>query len=152
MSNDSAAANLPHADEKAQTNGDLTVASIMISNVHVVTPQMTVKEAIQLLVTHKISGAPVVDQGSVVVSVVSEGDLLKLAATLGLDKKIALGIDKLITPDKMITAKKTDSFTDVYRMFLKYQVHRIVVVDANFKLLGIVSRSNVLRLIANLPA
>jgi CBS-domain-containing membrane protein len=159
MSKDAAAAKQNEAPKsdlatepaKAQSTGDLTVASIMVSDVHAVTLQMTIREAIQLLMKHRISGAPVIDQNHTVVSIVSEGDLLKLAAVLGLEKKIANGLDKLVTPDKLVTAKKTDSFTDVYRTFLKCAVHRVVVIDANYRLLGIVSRSNVLRLLANLP-
>jgi predicted transcriptional regulator len=159
MSKDSAAEKLPQPDEatadkapeKAQITGDMKVSSIMISDVHSVTLQMTIRDAIHLLVKHRISGAPVVDQSHVVVSVVSEGDLLKLAASLGLDKMIAAGLDRLITQEKMIVAKKTDTFTDVYRLFLKHSVHRVVVVDGNYRLLGLVSRSTVLRLIANLP-
>jgi len=144
VSKDAAAAKLSD-----QPTSSLTVASIMISDVFTVTPQMSVREAIQLLVKNKISGAPVIDQGRSVISIVSEGDLLKLAAAIGLDKKIANGLDKLITADKIITAKKTDSFTDVYRSFLKNGVHRILVVDANFGLIGLVSRSNILKLLAN---
>ena len=125
----------------------LTVESIMTSNVQAVTQTMTVREAILLLVEKKISGAPVVDKLEKVVSVVSEGDLLKLAASHGLDKPIAMCVDKLVKVEKLVTAKKTEPFTEVYKRFLSHPVHRILVTDGNGKLQGIVTRSNVLKVL-----
>lgn len=122
-----------------------TVETIMIPNVFAISLQMTVKEAILLLVEKRIGGAPVVDNSLKVVSVVSEGDLLKLAAFSGLDKKIGACVDKLVKSDKLITIKKTDSVTDAYKLFLANAVHRLIVADDNGKLQGIVSRSNILK-------
>ena len=124
---------------------DMTVESIMTSAVHTVTLKMTVLEAIQMVLSKKIHGAPVVDNSNLVVSVISEGNLLKLAAFSGLDTKIAACLDKLPKPDKLITAKKTDTVTDIYKQFLTHQIHRIIIIDGMGKLQGIVSRSNVLQ-------
>ncbi|MEK7357066.1 MAG: CBS domain-containing protein [Bdellovibrionota bacterium] len=132
--------------KSAQT---LVVENIMTTQVHCVTPQMTVREAIMLLTSNRISGAPVCDSGHNVMSVVSEGDLLKLAATAGMETKIATCLEKLPKVDLLITAKRSDSFTDVYKKFLGKSIHRIIVIDGNGKLQGIVSRSNMLRVLVD---
>jgi CBS domain-containing protein len=127
----------------------LLVENIMTTQVHCVTPTMTVREAIQLLTTNKISGAPICDPNQKVLSVVSEGNLLKLAATMGMEAKISLCMSQLPKEDSLVTSKRGDPFTDVYKKFLTKSIHRIIVTDANGKLQGIVSRSNVLRVLVD---
>ncbi|MES2963839.1 MAG: CBS domain-containing protein [Bdellovibrionota bacterium] len=127
----------------------ILVENIMTSQVHAVTPAMTVRESILLLTTNRISGAPVCDANQKVMTVLSEGDLLKLAAGLGMDAKISMCLEKLPKFDALITAKKTETFTEVYKKFLTKSIHRIIVTDANGKLQGIVSRSNVLRVLVD---
>ncbi len=112
---------------------------------------MTVREAIEILLTHAISGAPVVDNGKKAMSVVSQGDLLKLAATVGLDKTIFQCMMKLIKTDKLLTIEKTVPFPVVYKKFLTNPVHRFIVVDSMGRVEGIVSRSSVLRMLVKAP-
>ena len=138
--------------EPQQKRTEIRVENIMTSEVFAIPLSMTVREAIKLLISNRISGAPVVDSMNHVVSVMTEGDGLKLAAVYGLDKQIAVCADRLPKQNKLITAKITDSFTDVYKTFLSYPVHRVVVVDDNGNLKGIVSRSNVLRVLVESDA
>ena len=125
----------------------LKIESIMTSAVRHVSPEMTVREAITLLTNHNVSGAPIVDTGGHVISVVSEGDLLKLAATVGLEKPISFCLQKLPKAEKLITLKRSSAFSEAYMLFLSHPVHRIIVIDSNGKLQGIVSRSNILRVL-----
>jgi CBS-domain-containing membrane protein len=127
----------------------ILVEQIMTSDVHCVLTDMTVRDAIQLLLQHRIAGAPVIDSNKKVMSVVSEGNLLKLASTVGMSKTIYQCLIKLTKTDKLITLQKKDTFMSVYRKFLTTQVHRIIVVDDRGRLEGIVSRSDVLRIIAD---
>ncbi|MES3038023.1 MAG: CBS domain-containing protein [Bdellovibrionota bacterium] len=125
----------------------ITVESIMTTQVRFFTLTMNVREAIGMLVQHKISGAPLVDGNQRVISVVTEGDLMKLAATAGIAKELGGCLDALPKTDNLITAKRSDKFADVYRMFLTHRVHRVIVVDANGKLQGLVSRTDVLKVL-----
>lgn len=59
----------------------LRVRDIMTRDVRVVSPQTTVREAMELFAREHVSGAPVVS-GSTVVGVVTTADLLSFAATL----------------------------------------------------------------------
>ena len=124
----------------------------MTTDVSSVTPIMTVRDAIVLLTSKKISGAPVVNDLQVVISVVSEGDLLKLAASVGLEKQMGHCVDKLVKIKDLITVRVTDSYADIYKKFLTKSVHRVIVTDDNGRLRGIVSRSNLLRTLVELAA
>lgn len=127
----------------------ILVENIMTTQVHAISPLMSVREAILLLTSNRVSGAPVCDKSHNVMSVVSEGDLLKLAASMGLEAKISLCLDKLPKFESLVTAKRNEPFTEVYKKFLTKSIHRIIVTDANGKLQGIVSRSNVLRVLVD---
>lgn len=133
--------------EKAPGPAPLRVEDIMTANVMGVHLEMTVRDAMKMLATHKISGAPVINNMNKVISVISEGDVLKLAATEGLDKTISACLPKLCKTENLMTLKKTNMFSEAYMMFLAKGVHRIIVIDGNGNLQGIVSRSNVLRVI-----
>jgi|GEM_PF-1320262 len=124
----------------------LLVQDVMTSMVHKVTPDMKVYQVIELLTRYSISGAPVVDQNDTVISALSEGDLLRLAASDGLDKTIAHCLPHLPPTDKLITLEKHQSFAEAYKLFLKHSLHRIVVVDGNGRINGIVTRADILRL------
>jgi acetoin utilization protein AcuB len=131
---------------------DIKVEEIMTAQVFTISPQMTVKEAINLILDKKIGGAPVVDLNKDLVSMISEGTLLKLAALSGVDTTIQKCMDKLIPLNKIVTAKKTDSMLDVYKIFLAHPIHRIPIVDGSGKLQGIIARGNVLKVFLLLGA
>jgi predicted transcriptional regulator len=125
----------------------LNVESLMTADVRVVSPEMTIREAIVLLTKHKISGAPIADLSGHVVSVITEGDLLRLAAGVGLETKIGWCLQKLPKAAKLVTLARSSSFSDAYKIFLTRSIHRIIIVDGTGKLQGIVSRSNILRVL-----
>jgi predicted transcriptional regulator len=123
----------------------LTVEDLMTSEVFAFTPMTTVSDAINIIITKKISGAPIVDQANRVVSVVSESDLIKFAALGGMDKTLGDFEAKLVKKESLVTVKRSDRFVDIFKKFLDYPVRRVLVVDSNGKLQGIVSRSNILK-------
>jgi CBS domain-containing protein len=127
----------------------LLVEAIMTSPVFSISTDDTVREAIKKLLANKIAGAPVIDSTRKVMSVVSEGDLLRLAATMGLDRTIFQCMIKLTKTEKLITVKRADTYAEIYKKFLAHPVHRLIVVDEMGRLDGIVSRSNVLRVLVD---
>lgn len=131
----------------ALTQGNVTVESIMTRNVHCIKLEMTVHEAIGLLLEHSVAGAPIADQNGKAVSVVSEGDLLKLATAVGLKNKISDCLHRLVKTENLLTLKRTDTFAYAYMKALAHPVHRFIVIDGAGRIEGIVSRSNVLRIV-----
>jgi acetoin utilization protein AcuB len=57
---------------------DLTVSKAMVAgaDLHTIRPDATIEEAADLKIAHKISGVPVVEEGNVVVGIITETDLL----------------------------------------------------------------------------
>jgi predicted transcriptional regulator len=133
--------------EVASARAPIRAETFMTADVFSVQPSMTIRAAIKLLLTNRISGAPVVDQNSVAMSVISEGDLLKLAARFGLETPIAKCLEHLVKTDKLVTVARTAPFSEIYKLFLARSIHRILVIDQRGKLLGLISRSNVLKLL-----
>src|SRR5262249_2651534 len=52
-----------------------------VSNVITVRPETSVREVANLLLTHRISALPVVDEAGELVGIISEGDLIRRAET-----------------------------------------------------------------------
>ena len=109
-------------------------------------PNTNIFDAIKFLLKNKISGAPVVDGRNRLLGLISEKDCLKLMAK-GLDHKIP----KINVADFMTT--KVDTILpemDIYftaGIFIKNVYRRFPVVDKNGKLVGQISRRDVLRAI-----
>lgn len=121
----------------------------MTAEVKSVTLDMKLRDAIILLLRHRVSGAPVVNNVNEVVSVISETDLLKLAR-MGLTKTVGECLSNLSRPPQLITLFRHSTFEEAYDIFMKKPIHRIIVVDGNQKLQGILTRGNVLRILVDL--
>src|ERR671935_250677 len=94
----------------------------------------TVRGALRLLTFHDITGMPVVDGGQVV-GVISEADLIgKSGATVG---------EVMTTP--AISVRESTRLEDVAHELTQRRIRRLPVVDADNRLLGMVSRADVLR-------
>jgi acetoin utilization protein AcuB len=57
---------------------NLTVGKVMISgaDLHTIGPDATIEEAADIMISNKISGVPVVEQGDIVAGIITETDLL----------------------------------------------------------------------------
>lgn len=128
---------------------NVTVEMMMTTDVKAITQDMSVRDAIILLIKNRISGAPVVNSNQEVISVVSETDLLKLVRH-GLDQPIGHCLSQLAKPPNLITLHRQNTFTEAYRIFSTKAIHRIIVVDSNGRLQGILTRGNVLRILVDL--
>jgi predicted transcriptional regulator len=132
---------------ESKAHVSVTVESIMTTKVHCVRVDMTVQEAIGLLLSHRIHGAPVVDTVMKVLTVITEGDLLRLAAKKGLTKTIGQCLDSLPETDDVVTLKKSASFTDLYKTFLNGVAARVIITDDTGRIQGVVSQIDVLKLL-----
>lgn len=109
----------------------------MNKNVMVIQDDFSIQSTIEMLKTHRISGAPVVDTQGKIVGIISEYDLLLQAASKDLKEKIEFNRDiKTILP--------TTRLKEVLVFFYKNKIRRLPVVDQNKKVRGIISRIDVL--------
>jgi len=145
----------------------MNASDVMTSAVVTVSPDTPVAEVVDLLLRHGISGVPVVDESRAVLGVVSEGDLMR-RAELGTEKQrgswrtFFTGTARLagdyvrshgrlardvMTADVICVGPLAplDAIADVME---QHRIKRVPVVD-NRALVGIVSRSNLLRALAS---
>jgi IMP dehydrogenase len=122
------------------------ITDIMVTVVFKVTPEMKLWEVAELMMRHLVSGAPVVDKMDRVLTVIGEGDTLRLSAQHGVEFTVAKCLEFLPTQEELVTLQKHNSFTDAYRIFLKHKYHRLPVIDGNGLLKGLVTRSTILRM------
>lgn len=123
-----------------------SVKEVMIHPVTTIAPEMKLWEVAELFLKKGFSGAPVVDNMQRVISVIGEGLILRLAASEGLDATIAHCLPKMPKGSEVLLVKPDDSIASAYKLILKHNVHRLPVVDDNGKLLGLISRTTILRI------
>ncbi len=135
----------PPAQKSKRKVSLLLADQIMTHPAVIVKPTMTIIEIMNLFVAQKISGAPIVDHNNVVISVVTEADLMKFAATDGLNKRIVDFFDRLCKKENVVCVLKKDDFKEIFRKFLVHPVRRVIVTDNSGRLQGVISRRNILK-------
>ncbi len=137
----------------------LRLKDIMTRDVVSAAPDMTIRDAMELLSRRHVSGAPVVDGGKVV-GVFSSTDLLAHLADLN-DTTPSLTFRRRrsrtttledVTVDEVMT-RKVQSLSpelpmeEAARVMVDRQIHRVLVMDGD-TLLGIVSTSDLAKAVA----
>ncbi len=147
-----------HARERLSTM--ISVQDVMTHQVYSVTKDAEVQEAARILSEQKISGLPVIDEGNRVIGVISEVDIL---ASAGLGPKRPAGdfLRRLFgerVPAKReghragdvmsappITIGPFEDIKEVAAVLDKRRIKRLPVVDRDGRLLGIISRGDIIR-------
>jgi len=124
------------------------VRDYMTTSVLTLTPEMDILRAVNLLVTRKISGAPVLDQQGNLVGMLSELDCLKVALDAGYYEQHAGHVSEYMSRGVQ-TVDAGASVFDVAELFLSARYRRYPVMDDN-RLVGQISRSDLLRAIDQL--
>lgn len=133
------------------------VASVMTRDVVTVGPAAPYKEVAELLRARRVSAVPVIDADHGVIGIVSEADLLlkeeRLAPRPGgplLDphgdaaKALARNAAALMS-SPALTVQVTTTLTEAARLMHRHHVKRLPVVDDQGRLVGIVSRADLLQ-------
>jgi CBS domain-containing protein len=146
----------------------MNASDVMSGDVVTVRDDMPVLQVVRLMLARGISGVPVVDGGGIVVGIVSEGDLLR-RAELGTQKQrgswreffsgtAALAEDYVrshgtlardVMTRSVICAQKATPLSEIADLMEENRIQRVPVLDGD-KLVGIVSRSNLLRALASM--
>jgi CBS domain-containing protein len=112
-------------------------------------PDMEVMAAINQMVKHGLSGAPVVDAGGKLIGMLSEKDCMQVGLIAAQDTCVAGPISQFMSTQVKAVSPDTN-LTQMASMFLTQPYRRYPVVDSNGKLVGQISRSDVLRAINSL--
>ncbi|WP_314614939.1 CBS domain-containing protein [Streptomyces stackebrandtii] len=112
----------------------MKVGGLMTDDVVSAVPASSFREVAKMLAEHDISGVPVVDEDDHVVGVVSESDLMAR--------------DELAARDLMtkpaVTVHAEETVADAARLMVRRGVERLPVVDEEERLVGIVTRRDLL--------
>ncbi|WMX48455.1 CBS domain-containing protein [Streptomyces roseicoloratus] len=112
----------------------LKVGSLMTDDVVSAVPATSFREVAKLLAEHDISGVPVIDEDDRVIGVVSESDLLA---------RRQLTARELMTAPA-VTVHAEETVADAGRLMVRRGVERLPVVDEEERLVGIVTRRDLL--------
>ncbi|MFD8141538.1 CBS domain-containing protein [Streptomyces sp. NPDC059708] len=127
----------------------IKVADLMTDEVVSVSPGTAVKEVAKILAQHDISGVPVLDDEDRVVGVVSQTDVLALTPP----GPHARGTPQATSPTAgeimsapAVTVRAEATAADAARLMTRRGVERLPVVDVEDRLVGIVTRRDLLRM------
>lgn len=138
---------------------------VMTPSVIIATPDTPIVELIRMMLAHNISAIPIVD-GAILVGIVSEGDLIR-RAELGTERgpsywrvllrsTVHLAADyahshgrtaKEVMTTKIVSVAETASLAEIAELLDVHRIKRVPVLRDG-KLVGIVSRANLLRALA----
>ena len=141
----------------------MKVSDVMTPRVISVLPSDRIADAIRLMLENRISGLPVIDAAGLLVGMVTEGDLLRRAET-GTTRHRPRWLQFLLSPGRLadeyvhthgrrvdevmtrdvVTVTGETPLNAVVELMEKHGIKRVPVVRDG-KLVGIVSRANLLR-------
>jgi CBS domain-containing protein len=116
----------------------VTAADVMTPDPLTLTPETSVHEAAQVLSEHRISGAPVVDASGAIVGIVSEFDLIARAGAT---------VDQVMTRE-VVSVADSSTVDRVRAVLVTRRLKRVPVVDGQGKLVGLISRADIVRELA----
>jgi CBS domain-containing protein len=144
----------------------LTAADVMTTAVITVTPETAIHEIAKVLCDHHISGVPVIDDEGRLLGIVSEGDLIGHAQLAGEQRrswwqtflsgptaqaqhyaKSHGRTARDVMTKEVVTVLETTSAADTARALEQHRIKRVPVLRDG-KLVGIVTRSNLLQVLA----
>jgi CBS domain-containing protein len=148
----------------------MKAADIMTRDVITVSPDTTVAEIARLMLERGISAVPVVENG-VPIGIVSEGDLMRRPET-GTEPHPSLWLELFLSRDslaadyvrthgrsardvmtsELITVGEATSIAEIAELMETRRIKRVPVIAEDGRLVGIVSRANLLQCLASRAA
>ncbi len=142
---------------------------VMVRDVITIGPDEDVSRAAKMLVDHDISALPVVDKHRHVIGILSEADLLR-REELGTEKRhpwwleavtpssvLALDYSKShdrkvseVMSEAIVTAKPDTPLSEIAALLERKRIKRVPIVKDG-KLVGVVSRANLIQALASAP-
>jgi CBS domain-containing protein len=147
-----------------------TVADLMTRDVITVAPHTPIQEAIRILADRRIGGLPVIDDNRQLVGILSETDLMWQATGVNppayivlldsviylenptkyereLHKALGQTVGEVMT-SKVISIEPEKPLSEAAKVMHDKRIHRLPVVNEAKEVIGIVTRSDILRALA----
>jgi CBS domain-containing protein len=128
----------------------MSAADVMTREVLCLREDTTIADAARLLIERRISGAPVVDRDGKLAGVLSEEDLIAVYYEGHRDfARSPIGACRVLGSSlvtrKVVTVKPETDLHEISKKFLGLKIKRVPVVDAAGKVVGVVSRKDILK-------
>lgn len=126
----------------------LSTKDYMTTDVITVAPEMNIHAAIKLLVDKRISSTPVVDNNGNLIGILTTRDCLNVAFSASYHKDSGGRVADYMSGD-VETIDAASDIVEVADLFLKSHYRRFPVIT-NDRLVGLISRYDVLKALADL--
>jgi IMP dehydrogenase len=124
--------NMAPAEQARQVRQVKKFESGIISDPFTVNPQATIREVIELTRSKNISGVPVVE-GEELVGIVTHRDLR-------FETQMQAPVSSVMTPkERLVTVREGASKDEVLTLLHRHRIEKVLVVDAVFKLRGMIT-------------
>ena len=143
---------------------------VMVRDVVTVGTEATIQEAARLMVERSVSALPVVEGNGRLIGIVSEGDLIR-RTEIGTERRRSWWLDMLtsrevqvnefvkanalkvkdVMSSGVISASETTALTEIATLLEKNGIKRVPIVRDG-RLVGVVSRANLVRALASAPS
>ena len=141
----------------------MKASDVMTRRVISVRPESPVLEAIQLMVKHRISGLPVLDDRGMIVGIVTEGDFLR-RHEIGTERRRPHWLELLIGPGRLaqeyvhsrgrkvaevmtrdvVSVTEDAPLHEIVRLMERHRFKRVPVLSLG-RIVGIITRANLLQ-------
>ena len=142
-----------------------TLASMMKKDVYSVSESASVLDAVRCMVEHKSSGIPVLSADGRAAGFISDGDVIRHMADVNADAPVAsmyplwknkelldaklAGLSQIpvmqLATEKVVSVKLTAGVAEVFTLLSDKRIKKVPVEDDTGKVVGVLSRSDVLR-------
>ena len=130
--------NLPPKAQAVEVTKVKRFESGVVKDPITISQDMTVTDVLNLTRQHKISGLPVVD-ASRVVGIVTNRDLR-------FERNLDQPVKNIMTPrERLVTVKEGVSSEDAMRLLHQHRLERVLVVNENFELRGLITVKDILK-------
>jgi len=119
---------------------ELKINEVMTATPITLAPELRMREVLEIFRKKRISGAPVITGEGNLVGILSMEDLIRCLIDTDLDASIS----KYMTT-KLITVANTDPIIEALKKFVGTNFGRLLVVDKNQKLAGIITKGDINR-------
>jgi CBS domain-containing protein len=148
---------------KSRLDAKILVRDVMTEDVISVEKFEDISHAARILSEHNVSGLPVVDKEGCVIGIISEADVLAMMGTqrkhtfmdfvrhlLGQplpERKMGDLVGDIMTPTPITISPDAD-ISEAARIMEGRRIRRLAVVDSEGRLIGVVSRRDILKAIS----
>jgi CBS domain-containing protein len=114
---------------------------IMSHQIKFLTEDSTYQDAVKLMNKYKVRHLPVLENGNLLIGMVSEKDLLK-----NTHKTSAIEV----MTNEVLSCFENATVQDISRIMLEQKVSALPIVNLDYQLIGIVTKSDILKYVTNI--